>query len=72
MEPEHVLAGSMVSLLLIGMLAQLLRSYGGAVARAAPFLILVLMVAVAFVTMASLQQLLSTAIEWEPANELTR
>ena len=59
MQPEHILAASMLSLLAIGLCAQGMQSMGGRVARAAPVVILGLLLVVTMVMMASLQGQLS-------------
>jgi hypothetical protein len=46
LEPEHVLAISMLSLLALGALAQFMQTRGGSVARAAPVVILSLLLMV--------------------------
>ena len=66
MEPHNILAVSMVSMLGIGMLSQLLQSQGGALARAAPAIVLGLIIVISLGVMISLQGLLS-AEDWDVA-----
>ena len=66
-EPATILAVSMVSLLALGFCAQLMQQRGGAIARAAPFIILTLLVIISVAGMITLQVGLSSAFEWQKA-----
>jgi hypothetical protein len=61
MEPEHILAASMFSLLGIGLCAQGMQSMGGCVARAAPIIVLGLLLLISMVMMVALQGHLSSS-----------
>ena len=67
MEPDQMLAFSMVSLLLLGFVAQMMQQQGGATARAAPFVTVILMLLITTVAIVWMQQSLATRIEWREA-----
>ena len=67
MEPHTILAVSMVSMLGIGMLSQLLQSRGGTLARAAPVIVLGLIIVISLGVMVSLQGMLSAEDDWDVA-----
>lgn len=64
MEPEHVLAFSMLSLLFIGLVSQLLQQRGGKIARAAPFVVIVAVLIITTICMAGLSNTLA-AHAWQ-------
>lgn len=57
--PEQILGFSMVSLLIIGFVAQLMQQRGGAVARAAPLVTIMLLLSIVSVAMVVLQHSLT-------------
>ena len=67
-EPAQVVAASMAALLCIGLMAQLMRQQGGAMARATPIVILGLLIFVSAAMMAVLQRELYALPEWEVAS----
>ena len=67
LEPEHVLGISMVALLMLGGLAQYMQSRGGRIARAAPSVILALLLLVSVGGMIALGGALASVGEWREA-----
>ena len=63
MEPTSVLAGSMVSMICIGMLSQYLQTTGGYAARLAPAVALVLIALVSLSVTLTLLPLLSSELD---------
>ena len=61
LEPEHVLAVSMFALLALGGLAQFLQTRGGRAARAAPVVVLALLLIVSVAGMVALGGALSAS-----------
>ena len=67
MEVQHLLAFSMLSLLGVGMLSQYMQQRGGWWSRAAPVVILFLLVFIVTGVLIALQLMLADAGEWEVA-----
>ena len=67
MEPEHIVAVSMLSLLGIGSVAQMMQQRGGATARAAPYVATVGLIAMALFAVTAMQTILDDRVEWREA-----
>lgn len=67
LQPEHILAISMFSLLGLGLVAQGMRQCGGRCARMAPVVVLALLLLVSLVSLSAMSSMLSSQPDWEVA-----